>query len=216
MQRIKALRKTAEKQKLNLWLFCIRDVEELLHQYKPETLNYALGHRDRCYTNCTNPEDTDSGSRLARAQACLIYWDYAELDKVLQSSVFNSNLSLFRPDSRCSVQSRAEDEIEAARGKLNVTEIDQVVDRLRWVWAMLRILKALKTFLLSIWINFELGHLYQREYYHLNVQICTTFRLLFVKFLNPSAFLFVGHLKCSHVVVVWSCSRLMFTILRTK
>uniref|UniRef100_A0A3Q4GMU9 Coiled-coil domain containing 24 n=1 Tax=Neolamprologus brichardi TaxID=32507 RepID=A0A3Q4GMU9_NEOBR len=50
-----------------------RDVEELLHRYKPETLNYALGHRDRCYTNCTNPEDTDSGSRLARAQACFIY-----------------------------------------------------------------------------------------------------------------------------------------------
>ncbi|XP_039874654.1 coiled-coil domain-containing protein 24 isoform X2 [Simochromis diagramma] len=75
-----------------------RDVEELLHRYKPETLNYALGHRDRCHTNCTNPEDTDSGSR---------------------------------PDSRCSVQSRAEDEIEAVRGKLNVTEIDQVVDRLR-------------------------------------------------------------------------------------
>ncbi|XP_031589442.2 coiled-coil domain-containing protein 24 isoform X2 [Oreochromis aureus] len=74
------------------------DVEELLHRYKPETLNYTLGHRDRCYTNCTNPEDTDSGSR---------------------------------PDSRCSVQSRAEDEIEAVRGKLNVTEIDQVVDRLR-------------------------------------------------------------------------------------
>lgn len=49
----------------------------------------------------------------------------------MQSSVFNSNLSLFRPDSRCSVQSRAEDEIEAVRGKLNVTEIDQVVDRLR-------------------------------------------------------------------------------------
>lgn len=73
MQRIKALWKTAEKQKLNLWLFCIRDVEELLHRYKPETLNYALGHRDRCHINCTNPKDTDSGSRLARAQACLIY-----------------------------------------------------------------------------------------------------------------------------------------------
>uniref|UniRef100_A0A3B4GKG1 Coiled-coil domain containing 24 n=1 Tax=Pundamilia nyererei TaxID=303518 RepID=A0A3B4GKG1_9CICH len=67
-----------------------RDVEELLHRYKPETLNYALGHRYRCHTNCTNPEDTDSGSRL----------------------------------------SRTEDEIEAVRGKLNVTEIDQVVDRL--------------------------------------------------------------------------------------
>ncbi|XP_068427384.1 coiled-coil domain-containing protein 24 [Clinocottus analis] len=36
-----------------------------------------------------------------------------------------------RPSSRCSVQSNAEDEIEATRDKLNVTDIDQVVDRLR-------------------------------------------------------------------------------------
>ncbi|KAK1878932.1 S-adenosylmethionine decarboxylase proenzyme [Dissostichus eleginoides] len=36
-----------------------------------------------------------------------------------------------RPSSRCSVQSNAEDEVEAMRDKLNVTDIDQVVDRLR-------------------------------------------------------------------------------------
>ncbi|XP_040911543.1 coiled-coil domain-containing protein 24 isoform X2 [Toxotes jaculatrix] len=38
-----------------------------------------------------------------------------------------------RPSSHCSVQSSAEDEIEAVRDKLNVTDIDQVVDRLRSV-----------------------------------------------------------------------------------
>ncbi|XP_029309746.1 coiled-coil domain-containing protein 24 [Cottoperca gobio] len=36
-----------------------------------------------------------------------------------------------RPSSQCSVQSTAEDEIEAMRDKLNATDIDQVVDRLR-------------------------------------------------------------------------------------
>ncbi|XP_047444819.1 coiled-coil domain-containing protein 24 [Mugil cephalus] len=36
-----------------------------------------------------------------------------------------------RPGSHCSVQSSAEDEIEAMREKLNVSEIDQVVDHLR-------------------------------------------------------------------------------------
>ncbi|XP_068593958.1 coiled-coil domain-containing protein 24 [Cebidichthys violaceus] len=36
-----------------------------------------------------------------------------------------------RPSSRCSVQSTAEDEIEAMRDKLNVSDIDQVVGRLR-------------------------------------------------------------------------------------
>ncbi|XP_059200818.1 coiled-coil domain-containing protein 24 [Centropristis striata] len=36
-----------------------------------------------------------------------------------------------RPSSHCSVQSDAEDQIEAMRDKLNVIDIDQVVDRLR-------------------------------------------------------------------------------------
>nr|XP_019968996.1 PREDICTED: coiled-coil domain-containing protein 24 [Paralichthys olivaceus]XP_019969004.1 PREDICTED: coiled-coil domain-containing protein 24 [Paralichthys olivaceus] len=77
-----------------------RDGEELLFRYKPETVNYALGHLDRRYSNCLSPGDTENGSR---------------------------------PSSRCSVQSSAEDEIEAVRDKLNVTDIDQVVDRLRSV-----------------------------------------------------------------------------------
>ncbi|KAI4786395.1 hypothetical protein KUCAC02_037147 [Chaenocephalus aceratus] len=38
-----------------------------------------------------------------------------------------------RPSSRCPVRSDAEDEVEAMRDKLNVTDIDQVVDRLRSV-----------------------------------------------------------------------------------
>ncbi|XP_078120213.1 coiled-coil domain-containing protein 24 [Sander vitreus] len=38
-----------------------------------------------------------------------------------------------RPSSHCSVQSNAEDEIEAMKDKLNVIDIDQVVDRLRSV-----------------------------------------------------------------------------------
>uniref|UniRef100_A0A3B4URR3 Coiled-coil domain containing 24 n=1 Tax=Seriola dumerili TaxID=41447 RepID=A0A3B4URR3_SERDU len=77
-----------------------RDGEELLFRYKPETVNYALGHLDSCYSNCTNLGDTDYGNR---------------------------------PSSRCSVKSHAEDEVEAVRDKLNVTDIDQVVDRLKSV-----------------------------------------------------------------------------------
>ncbi|XP_040000553.1 coiled-coil domain-containing protein 24 isoform X2 [Xiphias gladius] len=77
-----------------------RDGEELLFQYKPETVNYALSHLDSCYSTCTNPGDTDNGSR---------------------------------PSSHCSVQSSAADEIEAVRDKLNVTDIEQVVDRLKSV-----------------------------------------------------------------------------------
>ncbi|XP_034469763.1 coiled-coil domain-containing protein 24 [Hippoglossus hippoglossus] len=77
-----------------------RDGEELLFRYKPETVNYALGHFDRRYRDCTSPGDTENGSR---------------------------------PSSCCSVQSSAEDEIEAVRDKLNVIDIDQVVDRLRSV-----------------------------------------------------------------------------------
>lgn len=38
-----------------------------------------------------------------------------------------------RPSSHCSVQSSAEDEIDAVRDKLNVTEIHEVVGRLRYV-----------------------------------------------------------------------------------
>ncbi|XP_054451974.1 coiled-coil domain-containing protein 24 [Anoplopoma fimbria] len=75
-----------------------RVAEELLFRYKPETVDYALNYLDSFHRNCTNPGDTDNGSR---------------------------------PSSRCSVQSNAEDEIEGMRDKLNVTHIDQVVDRLR-------------------------------------------------------------------------------------
>ncbi|XP_042354428.1 coiled-coil domain-containing protein 24 [Plectropomus leopardus] len=70
-----------------------RDGEELLSRYKPETVDYALSYLD----SCSNPGDTDNGSR---------------------------------PSSHCS---NAEDEIEALRDKLNVTDLDQVVDRLRCV-----------------------------------------------------------------------------------
>ncbi|XP_008283502.1 coiled-coil domain-containing protein 24 [Stegastes partitus] len=76
-----------------------KDGEELLSQYKPETVNYVLSLPDSCYRRCTDPKDTEGGSR---------------------------------PSSRCSVQSSAEDEIEAMMEKLNVTEITQVVDRLRF------------------------------------------------------------------------------------
>ncbi|KAK2822572.1 hypothetical protein Q5P01_022637 [Channa striata] len=38
-----------------------------------------------------------------------------------------------RPSSQCSVQSNAEDEIKAVKDKLNVTDVDQVVNRLRSV-----------------------------------------------------------------------------------
>ncbi|XP_071347789.1 coiled-coil domain-containing protein 24 [Trachinotus anak] len=77
-----------------------RDGEELVFHYKPETVNYALGHLDSCHSNCANPGDTDYGNR---------------------------------PSSHCSVKSNAEDEIEAVRDKLNVADIDQVVDRLKAV-----------------------------------------------------------------------------------
>ncbi|XP_074507749.1 coiled-coil domain-containing protein 24 [Sebastes fasciatus] len=77
-----------------------RDSEELVFRYKPETVDYALGHLDSCSRNFTNPGDTDDGSRRS---------------------------------SHCSVQPIAEDEIEAMRDKLNVSDIDQVVDRLRSV-----------------------------------------------------------------------------------
>nr|XP_046263978.1 coiled-coil domain-containing protein 24 [Scatophagus argus] len=75
-----------------------KDGEEVVFQYKPETVDYALRHPGSCYRNCTSPEDTDNGSR---------------------------------PSSCCSVRSKAEVEIEAMRDKLTVTNIDQVVDRLK-------------------------------------------------------------------------------------
>ncbi|XP_070774854.1 coiled-coil domain-containing protein 24 [Enoplosus armatus] len=54
-----------------------------------------------------------------------------------------------RPSSHCSVQSNAEDEIDAMRDKLNVTDIDQVVNRLKSVLleeceALSRLVKLLK------------------------------------------------------------------------
>ncbi|XP_069548024.1 coiled-coil domain-containing protein 24 [Brachyistius frenatus] len=93
-----------------------RDGEELLFQYKHEAVNYALGHRDSCYSNCTNPANTDNGSR---------------------------------PGSHDSGLSSGEDAIEAMSDKLNVTEIDQVVDRLRSVLSgecekLTRLIKHLK------------------------------------------------------------------------
>ncbi|XP_051257193.1 coiled-coil domain-containing protein 24 [Dicentrarchus labrax] len=92
-----------------------RDGEEFVFWYKPETVDYALGHLDSCYRS-TNPEDTGDESR---------------------------------PNSRCSVQTNAEDEIEAVRDKLNVTDIDEVVDRLKSVLkeeceALNRLVKNLK------------------------------------------------------------------------
>ncbi|KAM7379512.1 hypothetical protein PAMP_005058 [Pampus punctatissimus] len=70
--------------------------DELLFRYKPETVNYALGHLH----GCTDLGDKDNESR---------------------------------PSSHCSVQFNAEDEIDAVKDKLNVTDIDKVVDRLKCV-----------------------------------------------------------------------------------
>ncbi|KAM8727003.1 coiled-coil domain-containing protein 24 [Acanthopagrus schlegelii] len=75
-----------------------RDGEELVLRYKPKTVDYALGHVDSCFRNCSNPEYGDAGSR---------------------------------PISQCSIQSNAEDEIEAMREKLNISDIDEVVNRLK-------------------------------------------------------------------------------------
>ncbi|KAM4551285.1 coiled-coil domain-containing protein 24 [Odontesthes bonariensis] len=47
-----------------------RDVEEPLFRYKLETVNYALGHQDICYSNCSNPEDTENPSR--RSSHCSV------------------------------------------------------------------------------------------------------------------------------------------------
>ncbi|KAI3374835.1 hypothetical protein L3Q82_021373 [Scortum barcoo] len=80
--------------------FSERDDEELLFRYKPETVDYALGHLGSRHRNCTSPEDTHNVSR---------------------------------PSSHCSVWSSAEDEFEAMKDKLNVTDVDQVVDRLKSV-----------------------------------------------------------------------------------
>ncbi|CAJ1072794.1 coiled-coil domain-containing protein 24 isoform X2 [Xyrichtys novacula] len=77
-----------------------RNGEELLFRYKPETVDYALGHLDSCQRKSTDLEDTYDRSR---------------------------------PSSHCSVRSSAEDEIDSMRDKLNVTDIDQVVDRLKTV-----------------------------------------------------------------------------------
>ncbi|XP_065810508.1 coiled-coil domain-containing protein 24 [Labrus bergylta] len=76
------------------------DDEELLFRYKPETVDYALGHLNSCQTLCIDSADSDCGSR---------------------------------PSSHCSVRSSAADEVQSMRDKLNVTDIDQVVDRLRSV-----------------------------------------------------------------------------------
>ncbi|XP_067462318.1 coiled-coil domain-containing protein 24 [Thunnus thynnus] len=73
-----------------------RDDEEFLFRYKPETVNYALGHLD----SCTDLGDNDNESR---------------------------------PSSNCSVQSNAEDEIDTVKDKLNVADIDKVVDHLKSV-----------------------------------------------------------------------------------
>lgn len=46
----------------SLYCFCSRDGDELLIGYKPETVNYALGHLDN--SNCTTPGDTSNLNRL--------------------------------------------------------------------------------------------------------------------------------------------------------
>ncbi|XP_074545149.1 coiled-coil domain-containing protein 24 [Halichoeres trimaculatus] len=77
-----------------------RDREELLFRYKPEMVDYALGHLDSCQRITIDPGSAGNRSR---------------------------------PSSHCSVRSCAEDEIDSMREKLNVTDIDQVVDQLRSV-----------------------------------------------------------------------------------
>lgn len=56
---------------------------------------------------------------------------FAEFYSVLTIYFVFSDLLSLRPSSHCSVRSSAEDEIEAVIDKLNVTDIDQVVDRLK-------------------------------------------------------------------------------------
>ncbi|KAF7222292.1 coiled-coil domain-containing protein 24 isoform X1 [Nothobranchius furzeri] len=75
-----------------------RDGDELLLQYKPETVHYALSHQEIRYSSCGITDSVRS-----------------------------------RPSSSCSIQSRAEDEIEAIRDKLKITEIHRVVAQLRSV-----------------------------------------------------------------------------------
>ncbi|XP_041660098.1 coiled-coil domain-containing protein 24 [Cheilinus undulatus] len=75
-----------------------RDEEMLFSRYKPEMVDYALGHLDSYQRNSIDPADSGYGSR---------------------------------PSSTCSVRSIAKDEIESMRDKLNITGIDQVVERLR-------------------------------------------------------------------------------------
>ncbi|XP_076000867.1 coiled-coil domain-containing protein 24 [Genypterus blacodes] len=75
-----------------------RDGEDVLCRYKPEAVNYALGHT---YSNLTHPADTNTSQHGSRCS------------------------------SRCSVQSSIEEEIEAVRDKLNITDIDQVVEHLK-------------------------------------------------------------------------------------
>ncbi|XP_028986545.1 coiled-coil domain-containing protein 24 isoform X2 [Betta splendens] len=72
-----------------------RDGEELLLRYNPDTVNYALGHRDTWFPGSSSGE-TDNGSEAG------------------------NTISI-------------EDEMKAVSDKLNATDIDQVVDRLKSV-----------------------------------------------------------------------------------
>lgn len=101
-----------------------------MFRYKPEAVDYALNHPDGSHRMSSISGDSENRSRLERNT------QVKELRSCLQGSVslltyFFPNLLSSRPGSHCSVQSAAEDEIEAVRDKLNITDIDQVVDRLR-------------------------------------------------------------------------------------
>ncbi|XP_071375489.1 coiled-coil domain-containing protein 24 [Centroberyx affinis] len=86
-----------------------RDGDDALFRYKPDTVNYALGHPNNCPSNCSYPSDCSCPGNTDPSQ---------------HGS---------RPSSCCSVQSSIHDEIEAVRDKLNVTDIDQVVAHLKSV-----------------------------------------------------------------------------------
>lgn len=114
----------------NVDFFCCRDGAELLLKYKPETVNYVLSHRNNFNSNGVNSENAADGSRwVRRATLLLINW-LVSLERKKNLIYFNIFFPL-RPSSHCSFRSCAEEEIEAVRDKINVSDIDQVVDRLK-------------------------------------------------------------------------------------
>lgn len=107
---------------------CYRHEDQFLFHYKPETVDFALERL------CSLEHgDNDTESRLVTLccndPAPLIMWDH------VFCLLFPSSVPLLscRPSSQCSVLSNVEDEIEALKDKLNVTDIDQVVDSIKWV-----------------------------------------------------------------------------------